>query len=79
MFDGANQLHKFFFLSNGVNQRGIISPILFNIYDLSMHLNSSGIEGYLRTAFRNHLCYADDLFLISLLLSGPQEFLHYLQ
>ena len=25
-----------------------------------MHLNSSGIGGYLGTAFINHLCYADD-------------------
>ena len=67
-----------FFVNNGVKQGGIISPILFNIYmdDLSMHLNSSGIGGYLGTAFINHLCFADDLCLISLSSSGMQQLLH---
>ena len=45
-----------------------------------MHLNSSGIGGYLHvgTAFINHLCYADDLYmyLISLSSSGMQQLLH---
>ena len=44
--------------------------------DLSMHLNSSGIGGYLGTAFINHLCYADDLCLIRLSSSGMQQLLH---
>ena len=44
--------------------------------ELSMHLNSSGIGGYLGTAFINHLCYADDLCLISLSSSGMQQILH---
>ena len=44
--------------------------------DLSMHLNSSGIGGYLGTAFINHLCYADNLCLISLSSSGMQQLLH---
>ena len=44
--------------------------------DLSMHLNSSGIGGYLGTAFINHLCYEDDLCLISLSSSGLQQLLH---
>ena len=71
----GNSISPDFFVSNSVNQGGIISPILFNIYmdDLSMHLNSSGIGGYLRTAFINHLCYADDLCLISLSSSGMQQ------
>ena len=64
----GNSISPDFFVDNGVKQGGIISPILFNIYmeDLSMHLNSFGLGGYLRTAFINHLCYADDLCLISL-------------
>ena len=41
-----------------------------------MDLNSSGIGGYLGTAFINHLCYADDLCLISLSYSGMQQLLH---
>ena len=28
--------------------------------DLSVALNNPGIGGYLRDAFLNHLCYADD-------------------
>ena len=81
VFDGATRFHQFFFVGNGVKQGGIIFPILFNIYmdDLSMHLNSSGIGGgggYLGTAFINHLCYADDLCLISLSSSGMQQLLH---
>ena len=34
--------------------------------DLSVALNNSDIEGYLGDAFLNHLCYADDICLISL-------------
>ena len=34
--------------------------------DLSVALNNSGNEGYLGDAFLNHLCYADDICLISL-------------
>ena len=41
-----------------------------------MHLYSSGIGGYLGTAFINHLCYADDMCLISLSSSGMQQLLH---
>ena len=34
--------------------------------DLNLALNNSGIGGYLGDAFLNHLCYADDICLISL-------------
>ena len=56
-----------FTVANGLNQGGIISPILFNMYmdDLRETLNSSGIGGYLGDTFLNHLCYAEDLCLIS--------------
>ena len=42
--------------------------MMFNLYmeDLSLMLNYSGIGGYIGTSFINHLCYADDLCLISL-------------
>ena len=45
-----------FLVGNGVKQGGINSPILFSIYmdDLSMHLNSSGIGGYLLEMGRYH-------------------------
>ena len=67
-----------FFVGNSVKQGGIISHVWFNIYmgDLSMHLNSSGIGGYLGIAFIHHLCYADELCLISLSSSGIQQLLH---
>ena len=47
-----------FIVGDGAKHGGIIYPILFNIYmdDLIMHLKSFGIEGYLETAFINHLC-----------------------
>ena len=34
--------------------------------DLSLLLKCSGIEGYIGTSFNNHLCYVDDLYLITL-------------
>ena len=70
-----------FTVSNGVKQGGLISPILFNVYmdDLSIALNSSGIGGYLGAAFLNHLCYADDLCLISLSSNGMQQLLNICQ
>ena len=61
---------------------GIISPILFNVYmdDLSIALNSSGIEGYLGAVFfLNHLCFADDLCLIRLSSNGMQQLLNICQ
>ena len=44
--------------------------------DLSLMLNCSGIGGYIGTSFINHLCYADDLCLISLSSSGMQHLLN---
>ena len=67
-----------FCVTNGVKQGGIISPMFFNLYmdDLSVMLNCSSIGGYIRTSFINHLCYADDLCLISLSSSGMQHLLN---
>ena len=64
--------------SNGVKQGGIISPILFNVYmdGLSVLLNSSNIGGQIGHTFLNHLCYADDLCLISLSSAGMQKLLN---
>ena len=33
--------------------------------DLCLALNNSGIGGYLGDAFLNHLCYADDIYILS--------------
>ena len=66
-----------FCVSNGVKQGGILSPMLFNVYmdQLSIRLNRSGIEGDIGGHLINHLCYADDLCLISLSSAGMQSLL----
>ena len=69
-----NAYSSSFSVSNGVKQGGILPAILFNVYmdDLSVSLNSSNIERRIRNIFFNHLCYADDLCLVSLLSAGMQ-------
>ena len=69
----GNSMSSNFLAAKGVKQGGII---YIYMDCLSMHLNSSGIGGYLRTVFINHLWYADDLCLISLSSSGMQQLLH---
>ena len=44
--------------------------------DRSVVLNNSGFGGYLGDAFLNHLCYADDICLIS--LSSDNVFRYYI-
>ena len=44
---------------------------------LSIALNNSDIGGYLRDAFLNHLCYTDDICLIS--LSSDNVVSYYIQ
>ena len=77
----GNTISTHFTVANRVKQGGVISPILFNIYidKLSIVLNSSGIGGYLANVFLNHLCYADDLCLISLSSTGMQQLLNICQ
>ncbi len=64
-----------FRVSNGVKQGGLLSPRLFNVYmdDLSKELNSSRIGGNVGGNRINHLCYADDLTLISLFSAGMEK------
>ena len=59
-------------VTNGVKQGDIVSPMIFNLYmdDLNMKLNCSGIGRYIGNSFSNHLCYANNLCLISLSSSG---------
>ena len=66
-----------FHVSNGAKQGGILSPMLFNVYmdQLSIRLNRSGIGGDIGGHLINHLCYADDLCLISLSSAGMQSLL----
>ena len=74
----GNTCSTSFCVTNGVKQGRIISSMLSNLYmdDLSLKLNCSGVEGHIGTSFINHLCYADDLCLISLPSSGMQHLLN---
>ena len=74
----GNTIFTHFTVANGVKQGGVISPILFNIYidKLCITLNRSGIGGYFQEIFfLKHLCYADDLCLISLSSTRMQQLL----
>ena len=73
----GNSCSNKFYVTNGVKQGGILSPALFNVYmnNLSLTLNQSGIGGFLGDSLVNHICYADDLCLITLSSSGMQHLL----
>ena len=61
----GNTISSSFHITNGVKQRGIISPVLFNAYmdDLSISHNNSGIGGHIGEKTINHLCYTDDIYV----------------
>ena len=69
---------SFFTISNGVPQRGILSPKLFSIYmdDLSNLLISSGIGCFLDKVCFNHVFYADDLCHMTPCAIALQELLN---
>ena len=72
----GNTLSEGFSVTNGVGQGGILSPYLFNIYtdELSEKLDLSGVGcRYLGSV--NHLCYADDMVLLSPTPQGLQKML----
>ena len=68
----GNTLSSSFQVGNGVKPGGILSPVLFNIYmdKLSMTLNNTAIGGQIGGQLLNHLCYADDMCLISISSAG---------
>ena len=74
----GNTVSSSFHVTNGVEQGGNISPVLFNVYmdDLSTSLNNSGIGGHTGEKTINHLSYADDICLIALLSSAMQQLLN---
>ena len=73
----GNTVTSSFLVSNGVKQGAIISPILFNVYmdQLIKKLNASNIRRDIGGKLVNHLCYADDICLISLSSVGMQQLL----
>ena len=73
-----NTISSSFKVGNGVRQRGILSPVLFNIYmdKLSIALNDTAIGGNIGGQLLNHLCYDDEMCLISIFSSGMQQLLN---
>ena len=54
------------YVTNGVRQSGVLSPLLFNVYvnELSECLNKSGIGGSMNGTIINHMFYADDISMV---------------
>ena len=59
----GNSLSMTFRCSNGIWQRGQLSPKLYNIHtdDLNHHLQARGVGYYVGVAWVNSLSYADDM------------------
>ena len=74
----GNELSAPIYVSNGVRQGGILSPLLFNVYmnDLSLLLekNTNGLS--YGTGRVNHLMYADDIVLFSPSADGLQRLIN---
>ena len=67
-----------FYVTNGVCQCSVLSPLLFNVYvnELSERLNKSGVDISMNGTFVNHMLYAEDICIISLSSSGLQRLLN---
>ena len=65
----------FFFITNGVRQGGVLSPLLFNLYirELSLALNCINAGCCLGHLIINHLLYADDVVLVAPSTKGLQR------
>ena len=73
----GSALSDSFFITNGVRQGGILSPLLFNVYmdDLSSSLSNTPIGCSIGGVMVNHNMYGYDLVIISLSAKGLQRLL----
>ena len=73
----GSALSDSFFITNGVRQGGILSPLLFNVYmdALSSSLSNAPIGCSIGGVMVNHIMYADDLVIISPSAKGLQRLL----
>lgn len=64
-------------LACGVRQGGSMSPILFNVYmdGLSHKLNQLNVGCSMNGVITNHVCYADDMVLLSPSISAMRDML----
>ena len=60
-----NCFSKYFSISNGVKQGGVLSPTLFSIYidKLLLKLKESGYGCHLNEIYMGALAYADDIYI----------------
>ena len=68
---------KYFSLSNGVKQGGVLSPVLFTLYidKLLINLKLSGVGCFLNNTYIGALSYADDITLLCRSIRGLNEML----
>ena len=78
MVQWGSCLSNIFFVTNGVRQGEIMSPMLFNNYidGLSDILNNSIIGGSIGGIRVNHMLYADDQCIISFLQQACSNYLY---
>ena len=77
MVQWGNSLSMTFRCSNGIRQRGQLSPLLYNVYtdDLNHHLEATGVGCYVGGAWVNLLSYADDMVLLAPTVTALQTLL----
>lgn len=74
LIKGGSEVSEVLFVSNGVRQGEILSPVLLNLYldDLFLALCDYNIGCMVGNHLLNHLMYVDDLVILSLYSSGLQ-------